>query len=79
MRATTVSGYRTHGELDSDEAVGLISGRLAEAAERPGCRQKSGGNDATTYLFPSRVERLRLNLQGGLPSRMNVKMSSGRT
>jgi hypothetical protein len=42
-----------HGELDSDEAVELITGRMARAAERLGCRHKSGGNDATTYLFPS--------------------------
>jgi hypothetical protein len=42
-----------HGELDSDQAVELISRRVAEAAERLGCRHKSGGNDATTYLFPS--------------------------
>jgi hypothetical protein len=42
-----------HGELDSDQAAQLISGRMAEAAERLGCPHKSGGNDATTYLFPS--------------------------
>jgi hypothetical protein len=42
-----------HGEPESDQAVELICGRLAEAAERLGCRHKSGGNDATTYLFPS--------------------------
>jgi hypothetical protein len=42
-----------HGELDSDQAVELISGRMAETAERLGCRHKSGGNDATTYLFSS--------------------------
>ena len=42
-----------HCELDSDQAVELISGRMAEAAERLGCRHKSGGNDATTYLFAS--------------------------
>lgn len=42
-----------HGELDSDEAAELITGRMARAAERVGCRHKSGGNDATTYLFAS--------------------------
>jgi hypothetical protein len=42
-----------HGELDGGEAVELICGRLAEAAARLGCRHQSGGNDATTYLFPS--------------------------
>jgi hypothetical protein len=42
-----------HGELDSDEAVELITGWMARAAGRLGCRHKSGGNDATTYLFPS--------------------------
>lgn len=42
-----------HGELDSDEAAELIADRMARAAERLGCHQKSGGNDATTYLFPS--------------------------
>lgn len=50
---TTVSGYRIHGDFDSAEAVGLITGRMAGAAERLGCRHKSGGNDATTYLFPA--------------------------
>jgi hypothetical protein len=42
-----------HGELDSEEAVELITGRVARAAERLGCRHKQGSNDATTYLFPS--------------------------
>jgi hypothetical protein len=42
-----------HGELDSDQAAELVSRRMAEAADRLGCRHKSGGNDATTYLFPS--------------------------
>ena len=42
-----------HGELDSDQAVDLISRRAAEAADRIGCRHKSGGGGATTYLFPS--------------------------
>lgn len=43
-----------HGEPDSDVAVELICGRMSRAAERLGCRHKSGGNDATTYLFPAR-------------------------
>jgi hypothetical protein len=42
-----------HGELDSEEAVELITGRMARSAERLGCRHKHGGNDATTCLFPS--------------------------
>lgn len=42
-----------HGDLDSDKAAELITGRMAGAAERLGCRHTSGGSDATTYLFPS--------------------------
>jgi hypothetical protein len=33
--------------------VELVCGRMAAVAERLGCRRKSGGNDATTYLIPS--------------------------
>ena len=42
-----------HGELDSNQAADLICGRAATAAKRHGCLYKTGGNDATTYLFPS--------------------------
>jgi hypothetical protein len=42
-----------HGDLDSDEAAALVCDRMGTAAEQRGCLHKSGGNDATTYLFPS--------------------------
>lgn len=44
-----------YGELDHEEAVDLVCRRMAETAGQLGCRHTSGGNDATTYLFPSHL------------------------
>jgi hypothetical protein len=50
--ATTVSGYRTNGDIESEEDATLIYGTLHQLADQAGtCSQTRGGNDYKTWFF----------------------------